>query len=129
MMWSVDPDVEAARKLPEWRLFHKACGKVGLFFDMPYRERKRGPFNAVAFTVKRNTAGGCNSFELARASGKTVLETIKSAYDKSGRTSPEADQILEAMLNPAAVPAADPLAAMFSDDSAPPAVNLEDMFG
>lgn len=113
MMWKVDPDIEAARKLPGWMEFHRQCGKVGLYFDIPSRSGNRGPFTVVAFTLKRNGVDGYNSYEIARASGRHLIQTMQQAHDQSGRATDETAALLDRMINPPAEIAADPLEGMF----------------
>jgi len=98
MQFSICPELEAARKLPAWAAFHRACGRQRLFFDLPVRERKRGPFTAVAFTAKPSSA----SYELARGTGKTVIDAVADGFAKAGIAVPEAEPLLAQMRGVAA---------------------------
>ena len=122
MMWTPDPAIEAARKLPDWKAFHTACGQAGLCFDLPSRDKNRGPSTVIAWHPKKNDHGGFDSYELARATHKSLLTAMKQAHDESGRGSTMTTALLERMINPVVEPVPDPLAEMFGDP-------LEGMFG
>lgn len=98
MMWTPDPVVEAARKLPDWKRFHSACGDVGLCFDFTARPSHKGPFTAVAFTHRRNDHGGWVAIELARASHRDLVTAMRQAHDESGRGTAETSAMIEAGL-------------------------------
>lgn len=93
MMWSVDPNVDAARKHAGWQEFHRAAGRVGVFFDHMVRESRRGQYTCDAFTT---------SEKLATGRGATVIASVADAYAKAGRTSPDADQWLVVLTGVAA---------------------------
>lgn len=99
MMWSLDPNVEAARKLDGWREFHRACGDDWLYFDHVVRETKRsGPYFADAYTLTGNPRRTIS--HLHKGQGKTVVEAIADAYRNSGIKVPIAEPHLDRMLNP-----------------------------
>lgn len=96
MLWSVDPEIEAARLLPDWKEFHKLCGQSSLYWDLPNREnKKRGPFTVIAFTLKKRMSGGYHSYELARATDKSLIGALRIAYAAAKRPS----EITKAMLD------------------------------
>lgn len=121
-MWVPDKARDEARKQPGWLEFHRACGKNALYFDIPSRDRGRGPFTVVAFTARRNEVGGYITYELARATGQNLVKAMARAHEESGRASPETTALVERMINPPAEPVVDPMAAMFGDP-------IESMFG
>lgn len=112
MMWTPDPAMDEARKLPDWARFHRECGKLGLSFDIPHRPSNRGPFTVVAFTPRKNDHGGYTTYELSRATGSRLLQTIKRAHDDSGRGTATTSELLDRLINPVAA-APDPLEGMF----------------
>lgn len=95
MMWKPDPAIEAARKLPGWGAFHRECGKVGLFFDHPEREGRRGAWGFDAFTVEARVPR-----LLVTGKGATVIDALTDAHDRSGRGNPETARLLAALTAP-----------------------------
>ena len=97
MMWKRDPNVEEARQHPSWVAFHRACGENNLFFDhMEWEGGKRnGAYHCDAYTTSPSKAGGRNSHHIVTGKGKTVIESVIDAYQKSGRTTEKADRIAE----------------------------------
>lgn len=93
MMWRVEPDVEAARQLPGWGAFHRACGRLALYFDHPQREGgRRGTWAYDAFTVVDRAP-----IRLSVGRGKTVLEALADAHERSGRATDETRAALAAI--------------------------------
>lgn len=119
MLWTPDPEIDKARATPGWCDFHHECGKVGLCFDTPGRDKNRGPFTVVAWHPRKTDAGGYQALELARATGKSLLITMRRAHDESGRGNDTTTALLERMINPGAKSPApaeepgDPLEGMF----------------
>ncbi len=95
MMWKQDEQVEAARKLPGWRDFHRRCGEHNLFFDHIERDGKRGPYKATAFTLERRRHGFV-SIHIADGVGKRPIDALADAYCKAA--SPVADAELSKLL-------------------------------
>lgn len=117
VMWRVDPLVVAARKLPGWIEFHRACATVKLYFDNIERVAgKRGEFRAVAFTIERKRDHAV-SYLVAEGRGRTPIDALEAAYRAAGEKgfSPTgADEWLRLILNPVA--AAAPQAVTEFDD-------------
>lgn len=103
MMWKLDLNVDAARKLPKWSRFHRACGERGLFFDNIERRDRRDTYKCVAFTIKTRGAGEKFAGHpvqvfLAEGVGKTVLDALGDALGKAEYDIPEAEALLAAGL-------------------------------
>jgi len=92
LLWKIDPLVEAARKLPEWKEFHRLCGRATLCFDHIERAG-RGAFGCTAFTTEKR---GENWVFVHRADGRgnTVIAALTDAYEKSGIMVPGAPEML-----------------------------------
>ena len=98
MLWKADPAVEAARKLPGWAEFHRACGRLTLYFDHVTRDR-------TGFVCDAFTGSGTETRKLVTGRGATVIAAIADAHDRSGRANPETRRLLAAMTAP--IPASD----------------------
>lgn len=102
MMWKCDENLVAARRLPKWNRFHRACGEQNLFFDNVERRDRRDTYKCVAFTVERRETGkfigAPRSVFIAEGTGKTVLEALGAAFAKAGYDIPEAAALLAAGL-------------------------------
>ncbi len=97
MLWRSDPNIDAARRLPAWPAFHKACSAAGFHFD--HIEKQGRGYAAVAFTaVKRR--GLFEFVQLATGTGKTVLAALVDAHAKSGRATPATTAVLAALTAP-----------------------------
>lgn len=83
MQWPKDADVNALSKLKGWAEFHRTAGLVGLYFDRPMKAGRN--YTCLAFTVKRNTVGGWQSYRLSEGSARTPLDAMAEAYRESGR--------------------------------------------
>ena len=90
--WKMNDEVEAARKMAGWREFHKACAKSLLFFD--HIERVGRDFIAVA------VIGSGPAHKAAEEKGKTPVLALAAAYRACGRRVPDADPLLDLLLNP-----------------------------
>lgn len=93
MYWTQDPAIEAARRLPDWVRFHRACGEQGLFFDRAAKEGRSG-YTVMAFTTRRRPNGTYEYLHLADGRGKTVLDAYGDAYRSAARPVPEAEVLL-----------------------------------
>ena len=89
--WKVDAAVEAARKQPGWRDFHKTCAAQQLFFD--HIEKQGNRYVSVAM------AGSGASMKAAEERGKTPIEALVAAYRASGIRVPAAEPFVALMLN------------------------------
>jgi hypothetical protein len=121
MMWKLDENVTAARRLPGWREFHRRCGEHNLFFDHIERDGKRGPYKATAFAVERRGNLFVN-VHLADGAGKTVLEALADAYCKA--LLPVAEAELKLLIN--GPPEAESFDDLLGGDAV---VDLEDLLG
>jgi hypothetical protein len=101
MMWKVDPNVDAARRLPQWGDFHRTCGEKGLCFDHIERDGRRG-YKCVAFRLEKTNNGGWMGIGVSEGSGKLVLDALGDAFAKSGYDIPEAAAMLAVGLQEAA---------------------------
>lgn len=115
MMWILDKNVEAARKAAGWCEFHRACGRVRLYYD--HIERHDKQYAAVAYTLD----DARRPVKLADGRGATVLLALAAAYRDCGRTVTEAEPWLEMLLNPsrtaaAVVPDDDDFDSLIDDD-------------
>lgn len=97
MLWRLDAQVEAARKLPEWKQFHRLCGEHGLYFD--HIEKKGRSYTATAYTVKKRRHDLYDYIPLGSAEGKTPVQAIAAALEASGRNIPGAAAMLSRGLN------------------------------
>jgi hypothetical protein len=93
MLWRVDPEIDALRKLPFWKEFHRESGKRGLCVDRPQKVGRQCV--CVAFTPQKTDQGGWVCYELSRGEGKTPLAAMEDAYRKSGRCDAELDMLWE----------------------------------
>jgi hypothetical protein len=91
-MWKIEPDVLAARKLPGWATFHRVCGQRRFYFDHPVREGRRGAWKYDCFTLVNLVP-----VLLSQGSGKTVLEALADAHERSGRATDETRAALAAL--------------------------------
>lgn len=94
MFWRPDPQVDAARRLPEWGAFHQICGRMGLCFDHIERESRRGLYVCDAMRVERLSGGGYQLRLLHQGRGD-VLSALGAAYAGSGIVVPGATELLE----------------------------------
>lgn len=94
MFWKADAAVEAARKTPGWREFHKTCAAQQLFFD--HIEKHGGRYVSVAM------AGSGASMKAAEERGKTPIDALVAAYRASGIRVPAAEEFVALMLRPVA---------------------------
>lgn len=95
MMWRPDANIDAARKLPGWRDFHRVCGRVGLYFD---RMQKAGRgYTCDAFTAHRRRDHYVTE-KLATGRGVSVVASVEAAYRASGRQTPETGAALDVLL-------------------------------
>ncbi len=90
VLWKMDDVIEATRKLPGWREFHKACGKAQLYFDHP---EKRGRLYVVVAVQGSGTA-----YKVAEETGKTPIEATAAAFRASNVSVAEAVPWLEMAL-------------------------------
>jgi len=93
--WSLDPNVEAARKHPAWKDFHRACAVANLYFDHMQKEG-RG-YKCTAFTLYEQRGSLFNQ-EVCTGRGKTVLESVVAAFRESGFDVPEALPLVDRFL-------------------------------
>jgi hypothetical protein len=91
LLWRADPAVDAARKLPDWAKFHRACGVCDVFYD--HIERHGRGYRCTVFTRWKENDLWYHR-KLADGDGKTVVEALADAYRKSGITVPGADEML-----------------------------------
>lgn len=87
-MWKLDPNVTAARKLPGWGAFHAFCGTIRLYFD--HIEKEARQYACDAFTLD-----GRVPVHLAKGRGKTVIDALRDAHDRSGRATAETRRLLD----------------------------------
>jgi len=93
MFWRPDPAIDAARRQPGWYAFHRACGRLGVYFDHPGRSARGGVYEVLCFTVR-----GDRQYELARGHGPTPVAALADAHDRSGRgTSETLTALMEVM--------------------------------
>lgn len=91
-----DEVVEAARKRPGWRDFHRVCGQHGIYFDDIESAGKRQGYRAIAFELDDSTPKQwVNPVE---GRGNDPAAAVADAYRKQGRGNPETDAALEVML-------------------------------
>lgn len=81
--WKMDTEVEAARTLPGWREFHRACAKGQLFFD--HIEKQGRLYVAVA------VHGSGIAYKVAEERAKTPVEALEAAYRAGGVRVPDAE--------------------------------------
>lgn len=93
LLWKIDPEIDALRKLPFWVDFHRESGKRGLCVDRPIKVG--GKCQCVAYTTQKNDHGGWVAFHLADGVGKTPLAAMEDAYRKSGRADAVLDELWE----------------------------------
>lgn len=105
LFWRKDERVEAARKIPGWREFHRLCGTFRLYFDDIERQ-SGGGYGAVAFTLDERF----RAVKLANGRGKTPVAAVADAHDKSELANDETRAALAVLLDPGkyAVPTAPP---------------------
>lgn len=107
MFWRPDSNVDAARRLPEWNAFHRACGKRHIGFDHIERDGRRGPYRANCNEWRRTSVGGWVFVSRGEGRGRTVVEALAAAFRASGEDIPEAAAMLErGLLGVAPAPAA-----------------------
>ncbi|AOR76538.1 hypothetical protein BES08_07110 [Novosphingobium resinovorum] len=106
MFWRPDPNIDAARQLPEWKQFHRLCGQHGLAFDAIERSGRK--YQCRAVQPKRTDMGGWMFFDRGLATGKTVVEAIQAAFLQSGIEVPGGAEMLERGLCGARVSAPQP---------------------
>ena len=93
LFWRPDPNVDAARKLPEWVEFHRICGRQSLCFDHIERDGRRGQYTAQAMMIERS-GGGYQYRLLATGRGADVLASLSAAYEAAGVDVPGAAEML-----------------------------------
>lgn len=88
-----DEVVEAARKRPGWREFHRVCGRHNIYFDDIEAVGKRQGYRAIAFeVVDRQWA---NPVE---GRGADPVAAVADAYARQGKGNAETDAALERLL-------------------------------
>lgn len=92
-LWRPDPEIDALRKLPYWKEFHKESGKRGLCVDRP--TKVGGKAQCVAYSPQKTELGGWVARELSRGEGRTPLAAMEDAYRKSGRCDAVLDELWE----------------------------------
>jgi hypothetical protein len=98
MTWRLDPEVEAARRLPGWAEFHRACGAAGVFYDHIERESgKRSDYVATAFGVTPRGSVYVSHL-IAKGRGKTPLEAVLSAASQVSIDMPGSEEAAKRML-------------------------------
>ncbi len=96
VLWANDANVEAARKLPGWREFHRACGEIRLFFDHPQKKGRN-------YLIAVFTGSGYETRRLCEGVGKTVIEALGDAYQNAHYRVPVAEECLARMRGAPAV--------------------------
>jgi hypothetical protein len=87
LMWSVDPQVEAARALSGWAEFMRLCGRQRLFIEAIHRRDDGAGYSATAYTVRPVKNSDCHAHQpLAVGSGLTVVDAVLDAVARSGVT-------------------------------------------
>lgn len=86
-----DEVVEAARKRPGWREFHRVCGQHGIYFDDIEGVAKRQGYRAIAFELDA-ARQWVNPVE---GRGDDPVAAVADAYAKQGRGNAETDAALE----------------------------------
>lgn len=77
-MWSVDPNIETARKAKGWKEFHRRTGQANFYIDAIAKEG-RG-YKATAFQLKDRFRGPYIQFPLPTGKGKTPIDACVDAY-------------------------------------------------
>lgn len=85
MMWKLDPEIDAARKLNGWGEFHRECGSEGFYFDHMTRQGKRGQWKVDCFTLTPS----CVYQLLVTGTGRTVVDAVADAHERCGRATEE----------------------------------------
>ena len=84
IIWEVDAGLEAARKLPGWTAFHKACGSQGpeVFFEVvratPQRPKK---YAATAVVFHKHGAGQYADEEIVTRDDPDPVTALLSCFD------------------------------------------------
>lgn len=95
MLWKQEPEIEAARKLPGWVEFHRACGRLGFFFDHPERVGgRRSDWVIDCFTAVKNRRGLYENVGLSQGRGRTVVDALRAAHDACDRRTTETAALL-----------------------------------
>ena len=81
LFYTVDPIIEAARRVPGWSEFHKACGRQGLYFeDIERTGRSRKEYGAVATRVEPRRDMYLR-YKVADGRGDGPIAAVLSAFD------------------------------------------------
>ena len=92
ILWKVDPNMDAARKLKDWARFHRVCGQSGVYFDSI--ERQGRMYHCVAFSLRKVDQDLFNAIKLCEGTGRTILDALSDALSKCGRSIPEAEHMI-----------------------------------
>jgi len=133
MFWFVDKEVEAARKHPGWKQFHRECGKAGLYFDDIERSAgRRSPYTAYAYSLSKSRRGFYQQNLVARGRAPTPNAVVLDCFDKAVAAGFDVDPSLRNLLvGDAVAPPADDdeFADILGDDARSQHDEFEDILG